>query len=74
MATEIITRTEHIRGRRVLTRVIDKVRLLAEREPEALVDVDGFLAAMLGQEDPLRRGILRALLQTGAKTQAVAEA
>ena len=53
----------------MLTRVINKVRLLADREPRALADLDAFLGAILTAPGDI---VLRAMLQTGAK--AVADA
>ena len=58
-----------MRGCRALTCVINKVRLLADREPRALADLDAFLGAILTAPGDI---VLRAMLQTGAK--AVADA
>ena len=50
-------------GRRLLTRVLDRARLLAERDLEGLSAVDDFIAALLSaQHDRRARGTMLVLL------------
>jgi len=67
MILDTTSRSSAIRTRQTLVRTIDKVRLLADREPALLAALDGFLGAALQIRDNAEaHNILLSMLETGA--------
>jgi hypothetical protein len=60
-------------ARQTLQQVIDRVRLLADKDREALTALDAMLGALLEMQGNVQgRGILLAIMQTGADVPSMA--